>query len=220
MPPPPLKWLPYQFDLRASQLLAGETVFFPDAWSSFHIILAGFYAAFEWLGALEHRVLLWAYVQCVMAAAAAALLYDLTRRVSGSNRIALAAGVLFSLYYPLLYLNTLVLSETTFVLAIVSAFHILLTSKRSVKTVSFASVLLGIALICRPILTPFFPLLGVWLLVTVERGQRIRHLAALALGVGMVVTIASSINAAVGKHHRFSYSGNTGANVCACSMSS
>jgi len=213
IPPPALKWLPYQFDLRASQLLAGETIAFPDAWASFHIVLAGFYAVFEWLEALEHRVLLWAYVQSVMAAIAAAILYDLTRKLCGSNRIALAAGVLFSLHYPFLYLNTLVLSETTFVLVLVAAFHVLLTWQPSVKSLALAGVLLGIALICRPILTPFFPLLGIWLLVTMERGKRIKYLAILGLGVAAVMTIASSINADTGRHHRFSYSGNTGANV-------
>lgn len=213
LPPPSLKWLPYQFDLRASQLLAGETVFFPDAWASFHVVLAGFYAVFEWFGTLDQRVLVWAYVQCVMAAIAAALLYDLTRKLIGSNRIALASGLLFALHYPFLYLNTLVLSETTFVLAMISAFHVLLTSKPSVKTAIAAGVLLGIALICRPILTPFLPLLGVWLVATLEKGKRVKHLAALALAVASVATLAASINAATGKHHRLSYSGNMGANV-------
>ncbi len=206
VPPPSLKWLPYQFDLRASQLLAGETVFFPDAWASFHVVLAGFYAVFERFGTLDQRVLIWAYVQCVMAAISS--LYP--PRLDRFTRFPRPRNPSLPPPFPNLKPPG---PAGPLRFAVKTALPLPPTSKPSVKTAIAAGVLLGIALICRPILTPFFPLLGVWMVATLEKGKRVKHLAALALAVASIATLAASVNAATGKYHRLSYSGNMGANV-------
>jgi hypothetical protein len=212
VPLAPLRHLPFETDSRAVKLLAGETIVYPDAWASFYVVLAGFYKAFDLVGLYENRVLWFALTQSVMAALAALLLYLISLKLFDSKRLAVGTGLAFALYYPFLYFNTLVLSETTFVLAVVAALYLLVVPERSPWTLAGSGLLLGIAMISRPILTPFIPLLVIWLVATSQKQARVRNSAVILSAFGMVLALASWVNSGIGKHHRFSYNGNTGVN--------
>lgn len=213
-PPAELKQLPMQIDRRANILLDGGTHHFPDAWASFYQIVAGFYTAFDFLGVPEQDyVHAFLVVQMVMASIAVSVVYLLAVRLFGNERWAFWGAVLFAIYYPFLYLNSLILSETFFTMGVVAGLTLLLAPNRRIWMAAMAGLLLGLAFISRPILTTFMPLLLIWVLVTTPRGERILDSVALFAPIIAIVMVSSWLTSTIDKNSRFSYNGNTGINV-------
>jgi len=207
---PELSALPAEIDSRAVDLISAKTIAFPHAWASFYVLLAPFYKFFDLLGLLNQRVILFVLLQNLLAAVGVALFFVLAKRLLRSTAAATAAAILLAIYFPFIYLNSLILSESFYTFFLISA-SLLLTAKFSKKKFAIAGFLLGLALVSRSALVPFVPLLAAWLVLIKKLPFKV--VGYLLPSLLLVVVLVSVVNYKIGQDPQFSFSGNTGINL-------
>lgn len=204
------KFLAEQYDWRALKLIGGETIHYPHAWGSFYVVLAGFYKVIDFAGFIADRITIMAVFQNILAAVSVGLLFLIAHRYF-STIIAICISLIFALYYPFIYSNMLLISETFTVFCLVIIFYLLLEKKlTSLKTI-IVGVTLGFGLISRPMLLTFIPLLILWIF-HYAKSKSVAILLALILSTASIVVTANYINFLYGQQKQFSFAGSGGVN--------
>lgn len=206
-----LRFLPAQSNLRAIDLLNGKPVFFPDAWSSYYLIVALFYKFFKFIGLYEKKEMAIVTLNVFLGSLAVCFFYRLAKKIV-SSRVAFIASLIMAVYYPLLYLNSLNLSENVFVFTLIASLYFLVTSKTFFANV-LSGLLLGISIICRPLLFSFFPFLLIWILSDSEKlSKRTLRFLTIATFALFIILGSSLLNFKVGRQKYFSLATNGGVN--------
>lgn len=149
------------YDLRAHNLLSGQLT----AWDTFTP------CGYPWLLSVVYRLLpasgplAVGVLQAVLGGFCAGLTHRMGLRLWSSPWPPLAAGLLTALHAPLILYSGFLLTET------IAAFLIVLTTlgllraveRRAPRELLWTGLGLGAAVVVRPNLLPFYPLLGLWL---------------------------------------------------------
>lgn len=130
-------------------------------------------------------------VQTIMLMAAAFLLCDLTRRLSGSPVAGVVAGWLLLVYPPLAAFVHYLWPEVLHLLLLLSAWWIFVARSRRPAWLFAGGVILGVALLTKSLLGPFLPVLLLPLALAGSLGERVSRLALVALGI--VVAVAPTV---------------------------
>jgi len=158
-----LRWLPAQNVFRAETVLIEESVFFPDAWSSYYLFLALFYKLLRFFGLYIYKTQALVILNIFLTGLAFVFFYQLAKTATGKIKAFLIT--LFSVvYYPLIYINALNLSENFFFFFLLFGLFLIVCTKNKVSFVA-AGFLLGFAAVNRPIFLFFFPFLLAWFVV-------------------------------------------------------
>ncbi|HCI04055.1 MAG: hypothetical protein QF755_05180 [Candidatus Peribacteraceae bacterium] len=212
------KVLPRSIDSIAMDFLNGVEHVYPTSWASFYIPLAYFYKALNWLGALDERFFYVAIVNCFLGAAAVVIFYALAKIIfPGRSRAPIILAIVFSLYYPGLYFNALILSENLFTpLFLGSVYLIWRYDGRSIFNPVITGLLLGVCTAIRPILFSFLPLFALWMLFKSREKLKLvalRYLPILLCGFILAAVLISIENNKIHKHKRYAIAENGGVNV-------
>jgi hypothetical protein len=177
----------------AKLLLAGNPAWWPDPlWPPLYPrLLAG-------IMAIGGPTVLWIQVvQTCLLAAAAAVLYDLARRLSGSHRAAAVAGLLTLGFPPLAAYSHYLWPEVPHLLLFLAVLWLLAARAERPLWCGVAGVAAGFALLTKSLLGPFLPVLVLAAFARRPAGRwsarALVFLAALGLTVAPVV---------VGQHRR------------------
>ena len=154
-------------------------------------------AVYEVCGHVPAAVRLW---QALLGAATCALLYGIGRRIGGEG-CGLIAAAMGALYPLLVFFCAALMAETLLVFLTTAAVLLALRMEGlpNLKNAALLGFVLGLALLCKPVVLPWIPLLmwGWWRrssLGRVRRGARV----ALVLGVaGLTLAPWTARNAAV-----------------------
>jgi len=184
-----LKWLPFQNDRRGLDLAAGRVVNHPEAWSSYYLFLGGLYALLKPVGLIDYRIQIIVGLNVFLGAMAVIVFYRILK-IFVNRKISFIGGIIFSVYYPAIYLNSLIMSENLFSFTLISAV-LLLTGKPTSKRLVTAGSLLGISMVIRPLLLAFLPLLGMWMW-----RQKIK---TVFMPIIVIIILVSVVNSRIGK---------------------
>lgn len=158
----------------AGKLLAGDPGWWPEPlWPPFY---PQFLAGVGWfLGPSTAAV---AVVQTLLLAAAAVLLGDLTRRLTGSRAAGVAAAALTLGYPPLAAFSHYLWPEVLHLFLFAALLWLLVARWRSPGWCAVAGVVLGLALLSKSLLLPFVPVL---LVAAAWRSRAVEALPRFAL---------------------------------------
>jgi len=166
----------------ATKLLAGDPGWWPEPlWPPLY---PQFVSGVMWFGRGSLAVLV--LVQGVLLAATAALLGDLTRRVTGSRAAGLAVAVLTLGYPPLAAFSHYLWPEILHLFLFSTLLWLLVARWRQAFWCAMAGVVLGLALLSKSLLMPFVP---VFLLAAVWGQARKEAVPRVALM--LVLTVAT-----------------------------
>jgi len=129
-------------------------------------------------------------VQSVLLAATAAVLFDLTRRLTGSRAAGVAVAASTLGYPPLAAFSHYLWPEILHLFLFVALLWILVARIRRPVWCAFAGVVLGLALLSKSLLLPFAPVL---VLVAVWGSSPRRAVRTIALVFGMAVVTVSPV---------------------------
>jgi 4-amino-4-deoxy-L-arabinose transferase-like glycosyltransferase len=171
----------------AMKLLSGDPLWWPEPlWPPLY---PQFLAGLVWLG--RGSLVGIAVVQSVLLAATAAILGDLTRRLSGSRAAGIAVAVLTLGYPPLVAFSHYLWPEVLHLFLFSALLWLLAVRGGKSVWCAVAGVVLGLSLLSKSLLLPFVPVL----LVAAFWGSRPREAAmrtALVLSLA-VVTVAPTV---------------------------
>ncbi len=210
--------LPKSVDSIALYFVKGVEHVYPASWASFYIPLAYFYKALNWLGMFDDRLFYVAIINCFLGAAGVVIFYSLAKIIfPGRSKTPTILSIIFSLYYPGLYFNALVLSENLFTpLFLGSIYLIWRYNGKSLFNPVITGLLLGICTAIRPILSPFLPLFALWMLFKSREKLKLiafRYLPILLCGFILIVVLISIENSKIHKYKRYVIAENGGVNV-------
>lgn len=192
-----LRWLPFQNDRRGLDVAAGRVVSHPNAWSSYYLFLGGLYAVLKPAGLIDYRIQIIVGLNTLLGAVAVIGFYRILK-IFVDRKISFIGGVIFSVYYPAIYLNSMIMSENLFSLTLILGILLLLV-KPTPKKLAAAGCLLGISAIIRPILLAFFPILGWWLLRQTKREWlSLKSLVLVFFPIVGIVVSVSVVNSRMG----------------------
>lgn len=193
-----LWWLYYGY---GPKRLAGDEVRY---WNTAHDILAGgpWHPSDLWppaqplfialIVALRDSVVAVQIVQMLLFFGCAFLLWDLWRRVSASSTAAAIAAGLFLLSPSAAAFAQYLWPEVTHLFVVLAALDLLLARRAGAKAALLAGVCVGLALLFKSVLTPFWPLL-LLAFVAQWRPLRVRWLPTLLFLVALALTVAPAV---------------------------
>ena len=166
------------YDIYAEMLLEDKDLFGPTYWAPFYyIFLSGLYFIFRVFGVYEYKYFLVPAVSILMNSGALYFIFQITKKLA-NKKSAFLAGLLYAFYYPLIYFHSWILSENLFIPIFLWVFYLIICkldyfssepeNPKSVdvrilkKRFFLLGILLGIALITRPICALFIPFLVLW----------------------------------------------------------
>lgn len=209
-----IKWLPYEYHSRAVSFLSGHPISYPDAWGSFYIILAGFYKLIDGLGFSSTRITIFALFQAILGCLSVYIFFLLAKKLF-SQKIAVFGSIIFALYYPLIYLHTLILSESVYTFLLLLFAYTVIRDKFKAKHHILIGLLAGLLVITRPIFLAFIPFFALWYIFRIF-GKRKKDLYLMILALLIFIEIIFStaiINYIIGKQKQFSFGGNMAVNM-------
>lgn len=168
----------------ARALLAGDPSWRPDPlWPPLY---PRFIAGLTALGGPE---LAWVrIVQTLLLAAAAVLLADLTRRVSGSRLAGFVAGSLALIYPPLVGFAHFLWPEVLHLFLLLAVVWILVARSDRPAWCGVAGVAAGLALLTKSLLLPFLPVLGLAAFARRPVGPAVGRAAVFLIAAILTVT--------------------------------
>lgn len=200
-----IKYLPGHNNSRAEAFAMGKKIFYPDIWSSFYIFVGSVYKVLMSLNLYDLKIYAVVVINILLSSLSVVFLYKISKKLF-SNQIAIIISIIFIFYYPTIYLNSLIMSENIFIPALLGFVYIYLFNCIGINYL-WAGILLGTALLCRPILFTFVPFLILWAIIFKRKNQLLILLPTI-----VVIIAAGLINRQVSTDHAFSIGTNGGVN--------
>jgi hypothetical protein len=128
-----------------------------------------------------------------------------------------ALATIFTLYYPGLYFNLVVVSENLFTPVFLLFFYLMLRADGPTALLGFvAGLLFASAYAVRPIVGPFLPLLVLWLLVWRRwhwKDLLVRYGLPFAASAAVLLVVIMSANKAIHRYEQYVVAENGGPNL-------
>jgi hypothetical protein len=211
------RWMPEQFDRRALLLINGGQHYYPTAWASYYVPLAGIYKILDILSLLDQRLIVVGVISCILGALSVLYLYKIAKEIfSKLKLLPVLIAVLFSLYYPYLYFNAVNVSENIFTpIAIILFYFALKCKKKFFIVASITGLLTGLALIMRPVILPFLPFFFIFIYKQFKKGFSkfiLQFLFPFFFCIALIIVPTLLINRSIDSHGNYSITGNGGVN--------
>lgn len=158
-------YLPSQYVYRAEMLLSGGTSLLADAWGLFYQIVAVFFGLAGWLGlhSPASRITFFVVVQTIIVDISLLFFYQVSKKIT-SEKIALFSTLFLAFYYPLLYVNTLVITESISTALLIFLMYLIAIKGNSKFSYLMQAIVIGLLVICRPAFIPSVPVYFIWVL--------------------------------------------------------
>ncbi|MEK7658533.1 MAG: hypothetical protein AAB352_01550 [Patescibacteria group bacterium] len=159
---------PGAYDLRALQMAKGIHMMFSTYWPPFyHIWLSLIYRPLIWLGLENWRIEIYVVISALLAMVGFWCVYQIVKKLfpapaGKSQKTALIVLALLILWYPLIYLNYLVMSENLFFPLLFLGLYFLITKPQNSSTGLWIGLFFGLAFLTRPIFALVLPLFLLW----------------------------------------------------------
>ena len=142
---------PGYYDLRALQMAKNQFVMFSTYWPPFfHIFLSLIYRPLIWLGLINWRIKIDVAIFALLSVLAFWCIYQIVKKLF-SKKIALIILTILIFWYPLIFLNYVVMSENLFFPLLFLGLYILIIKPKNLLTGFFVGLCWGIAFLTRPI---------------------------------------------------------------------
>ncbi len=156
---------PGAYDLRALQMAKGQFVMFSTYWPPFyHIWLSLIYRPLIWLGLENQRIEIYVIISALLAMIGFWCVYQITKKLF-SKKIGLIVLGMLIFWYPLIFMNYLVMSENLFFPLLFLGLYFLIIKPENASTGLWIGLFFGLAFLTRPIFAlvlPFFLLWGIY----------------------------------------------------------
>jgi hypothetical protein len=155
---------PGNYDFNAIKMASGQYVNFSTYYPPlFHIFLSFIYRSLIWLGLEAHRIKVDVVIFAAFYIIAFWFIYKIVEKLF-SKKAALIVIIVLILWYPLIFMNYLVMSENLFFVLLFAGLYVLIV--KPLKTISglWLGLLWGFAFLCRPIFLLTIPLFLLWAL--------------------------------------------------------
>lgn len=204
------KFLPFQFDNKALILVSGGKVDNPTAWGSYYLFISFYYFLLRVFNLLEYRLIFVVMMNIFLAGISVCIYYKINQIILSNKKYLLFfSSLIFSLYYPFIYINTLNISENIFIPLFLLFFYINLRNYKNVSMVS--GILLGLMLVLRPIILTFIPFYLFWIFFF-KKEFKIFFYIKLILSIFVIVFFISLINSYFDKDNKVTFSESSGVN--------
>jgi hypothetical protein len=139
------------YDLRALQMAKGQYVMFSTYWPPFyHIFLGLIYRLLIWLGLENWRIKIYVIICALLGMIGLWCIYQIVKKLFSKKIGLIILGILI-LWYPLIYLNYLVMSENLFFPLVFLGLYFLIVKPLKLSTGLWLGLFWGLALITRPV---------------------------------------------------------------------
>lgn len=200
-----IRYLPGHNYNRAMSFARGESIFYPDVWSSFYFFVGSLYKILMTLNLIDIKIYVLVIINLLLSSISVVYIYRISKNIFSRN-IALITSLIYIFYYPTIYLNSLIMSENLFIPFLLAFIYYYLFKFKGISKL-LSGFYLGIALLCRPILFPFIPFLILWS-VLFKKGKQLFVLIPTII----ILIVAGLINQKVSTDHIFSVGTNGGVN--------
>lgn len=212
-----LKWLPYNNHIRAVAFLNSESIYYPDAWGLFYILLGGIYRLADLTGLHNFHINFFLLFQTTFLNLSIYLFFLISKRLF-SFSAAFLSTIVLALYYPLLYINTLILSESIFTSLLIVLFYLVVMDNNKYLNKIAQAVVVALLIVCKPMFISFIPFMLVWNFVQQhDLKERLRGKIAISLGqlltVFLILFLGALINRGVDTKGRYAVASNGGVNL-------
>jgi len=154
-----------EYDQRALMMAKGEHIDFSTYWPPFfHIILSLIYRPLAWLKLENWRIEIDIFIFAILYVAAFWCIYQICKKLF-SVRISLFILSTLIVWYPLIFFNSLVMSENLFFFLVFWGLYILICRQNTILNGALLGIIWGSAFLTRPIFAlviPFFILWGIF----------------------------------------------------------
>lgn len=207
------KWMPKELDEIAIGFVDGSTYTNPTGWGSYPALLGQFYRFVDLFGQIDNRMYWLIGLNAILGGIAVLLFYFLVRKLLKERWLVWGTSIAFAVYYPLIYLGSINVSENLFVVVILA---IVLQTTNEKPLGVLDGILFGLAIVLRPLVLPFAAAYFLWLIWTRRLKLDIfggKYMLELITFGGAILMIVSYLNAEVDAHNRYSFNGNGGVNM-------
>lgn len=152
------------YDLMGLQMAKNQFVMFSTYWPPFfHIFLSFIYRPLIWLGLEAWRIKIDVILFALLYIVGFWCIYKITEKLF-TKKIGLIVLGILTLWYPLVFLNYLVMSENLFFPLVFLGLYFLIVKPLKPPTGVWLGLTWGAAFLCRPIFALVFPLFFFWAL--------------------------------------------------------
>jgi 4-amino-4-deoxy-L-arabinose transferase-like glycosyltransferase len=150
------------YDSRALQMAKNYYVAFSTYYPPFfHIFLSLIYRPLVWLGIENWRIKIAIVIFAIFYIVGFWCIYQIVKKLF-SKKIALIILVILILWYPLIHLNYVIMSENLFFPLVFLGLYIIVIKPHNLANGIYAGVLWGLAVLTRPIFASALPLFVLW----------------------------------------------------------
>jgi hypothetical protein len=151
-----------EYDSRALEMAKGIHVAFSTYWPPFfHMLLSVIYRPLIWMGIESWRIKIDIVIFALLYIVGFWCIYQITKKLF-SKKIALIVLTILIFWYPLIFLNYVVMSENIFFPLFFLGLYFLIKNQHNGYTGLLVGLFWGLATLARPIILLFLPIFVLW----------------------------------------------------------